>query len=371
MRIAIINNGAYKGEISGGDVHVSRLADELSRKNDVTFILPEQADKVIGEIKSDKVKLIRIKEPYKINKKEELIKPYFYRANKTKQFLKKHKFDLIITANPFFCDILPLFAVKNTKVICWIFHILPRREISNLKEEVIDTLTKLQERICFRIIRRKADLIFTCNEIEKKKIIEKMGKVKVAIGRLGMDAEYVDKLKIKKKKNTGLFVGRLVKPKGIYELIKIMQKIVKEKGKEDFKLYMVGSGPEEQEFRKKIKEKKLEKNILLLGYLDNKKALEKMKEAEYFLFPSYEEGFGIVLAEALYCQCKVICYELRHYKKFFENFPEYVKAGNINGFVEKLKVNKNLKKQKQFAKRFDYKIRIKEDIKIIDKLVCR
>ena len=34
-----------------------------------------------------------------------------------------------------------------------------------------------------------------------------------------------------------------------------------------------------------------------------------MKRSGFFFFPSYEEGWGIALAEALYCGCKAVCFK--------------------------------------------------------------
>jgi len=370
MKIAIVCSGGYEGEISGGDVHVSNLSKVLAknRKNKVFFILPEQAKELIKEIgKDNNINLIKIKEKRKVREKKDLISAYLYRAKKIREFLKNNKFDLIITANPFFCDILPLQKIKNTKIMSYIFHVLPKREAENFKAKIFNLLAKIQEKICFAIIKRKAGLILTCNELEKEKIKSLLGDIPVEVMGNSFDTLAIDRVKAKRKKNTALFSGRFVKQKGIYDLVRVMEKIV-EKNK-NFKLYMTGGGPEEKDLIKEIKKRGLEKNIFILGFVKDKKDVyKKMKESEFFFFPTYEDGWGIARGEALYCGCKVICYKLKlDFRKYFKNFPEFVRPGDIEGFVKAMEKKKDIKKQIKFMKRYDYRKEVKKDIGFIKK----
>jgi len=367
IRIGIILNGATPGDIAGGDVHILNLITALSKKYDVCVIIPYHKEMIERINRNSKAEIIEMKDKYKFNKKEDLIKVYLYRAVKVYKILKKEKFDLVVTSCPFFCDVLPLLALdKKTKVACWIFHVLPKRKNPEVRDKILNLLTSLQEEICFRIIKRKADLIFTCNNIEKQKIFSRIRHSNIQIGYLGIDKEFIDKIKAKRKKDTAFFVGRMVRQKGIFDLVRIMKKITKKN--RNFRLYMAGGGPEKQELEKEIKRKNLQNNVFVLGYVSDKELFKKMKESEFFFFPSYEEGFGIVVAEALYCGNKVICYKLPHYKEFFGDFPEYVEIGNIKEFVEKINIDKDLKKQEKFAKEFDHRLRIKKDLAEIENL---
>lgn len=58
-----------------------------------------------------------------------------------------------------------------------------------------------------------------------------------------------------------------------------------------------------------------------------------LKKSACFFFPSYEEGWGIALAEALYCECRCVCYELPHYRSVFGDFPVYARLGDPADFV--------------------------------------
>lgn len=100
------------------------------------------------------------------------------------------------------------------------------------------------------------------------------------------------------KKFSVLFVGRLVKEKGISELmgsIKFMNK--------DINLYVAGDGP--------LKEKvvilgKKYKNFVYLGLVDNTKMPIYYSAADIVIVPSYDETLGRVGMEALACSTPVI-----------------------------------------------------------------
>ena len=41
-----------------------------------------------------------------------------------------------------------------------------------------------------------------------------------------------------------------------------------------------------------------------------------MKSSKLFIFPSYEEGWGISITEAMACGLAVVCYDLKAYDVF-------------------------------------------------------
>lgn len=93
-----------------------------------------------------------------------------------------------------------------------------------------------------------------------------------------------------------LFVGRLIKEKGIYELLAAMIDIVKQI---DCHLLIAGDGEEKGEIIRLIKYAKLENSISLLGYLPSEKLYTAYQESTIFILPSYREGFPTVIIEAM------------------------------------------------------------------------
>ena len=95
---------------------------------------------------------------------------------------------------------------------------------------------------------------------------------------------------------TLLFVGRLIKEKGIFELLEAMTDIL---GQVDCRLLIAGDGNEKEEVIRRIKSAGLENSVFLLGYLDSERLYELYKRSSLFILPSYREGFPTVITEAM------------------------------------------------------------------------
>ena len=92
-----------------------------------------------------------------------------------------------------------------------------------------------------------------------------------------------------------VFVGRLIECKGISFLIEGFKMVLNSGIKA--KLYLVGSGEEENRLKEIVCCQELEEEVVFLGYSDNPLAIIKMMDL--LVLPSKEEGFGRVLLEAM------------------------------------------------------------------------
>lgn len=97
-----------------------------------------------------------------------------------------------------------------------------------------------------------------------------------------------------------LFVGRLVKYKGLPLILNAL-KIVKESGM-DFRMLIVGSGPDEEELKKMTEELLLTDKVIFTGPIRDREVLRAINtRADLFLFPSTYDTNGIVVREAAAC----------------------------------------------------------------------
>ena len=123
------------------------------------------------------------------------------------------------------------------------------------------------------------------------------------------ETKHYDKEKLVTKHREGnvslLWAGRFIDWKHP-ELPILLAEYLKEKGYA-FHLSMVGGGEMEDEIRRMIEEKKLEKEMTLCGYLKPYQVREKMEDTEVYLLTSdYKEGWGAVLNEAMNSGCAVL-----------------------------------------------------------------
>lgn len=93
-----------------------------------------------------------------------------------------------------------------------------------------------------------------------------------------------------------LFLSRIEKAKGVYELVKAFEILHR---KYDYlQLTIVGNGSELNALINYTKQEKIE-GITFTGALDGQARLEAYKNADLFVFPSYGEGMPTVVLEAM------------------------------------------------------------------------
>lgn len=96
------------------------------------------------------------------------------------------------------------------------------------------------------------------------------------------------------------YVGRLVKMKGIFDLVTAVAKLGL-----PAKLSIVGSGPEEDALKTKCA--KLQLNVKFVGVLPIQEVGEFMRKLDVLILPSTsKDGWGVVVSEALMCGTSVI-----------------------------------------------------------------
>jgi glycosyltransferase involved in cell wall biosynthesis len=77
-------------------------------------------------------------------------------------------------------------------------------------------------------------------------------------------------------------------------------------------------------------------NILLLGYLDDRKVKALMERCKAFILPSYYEGFGLTPLEALSCGAKIIIADAASLPEIYGKTAHYIDPFNIDIDIDKL-----------------------------------
>lgn len=131
-------------------------------------------------------------------------------------------------------------------------------------------------------------------------------------------------------------MGRLIPSKGIFDLAEIWKLVVEKSPKT--RLAVIGTGEEVMKDRLKelIRKNSLDNNIELLGFLPKREVIRVLKSARVFLFPSWEEGWGISVAEAMACGLPVVAYDLPVYKEIFSSGITKVPLGATGQFADEV-----------------------------------
>lgn len=99
-------------------------------------------------------------------------------------------------------------------------------------------------------------------------------------------------------------VGRLVARKAVDQLISVL----KDAGRPDAHLVIVGSGPQEQALRQKAAELGLAERVHFRGQASERDKLRLLQMSDIFVSTSQHEGFGLVFLEAMASGLPVVCY---------------------------------------------------------------
>ena len=175
---------------------------------------------------------------------------------------------------------------------------------------------------------KEADIIVAASTFTKNSLIENgVDENKIKLNPYGVDCELFRYKPVKKnEKIRFLFVGGITIRKGVPLLLKAWQQI----NSKDAELILVGWGDE-----KIIESLSKYKNVKFLGKINHRNLPAIFSSANVFIFPSYFEGFGLVILEALSAGLPVITTEatagpdiIRHGKDGFI-FP----SGNLDSLV--------------------------------------
>jgi len=146
----------------------------------------------------------------------------------------------------------------------------------------------------------------------------------------GVDIKFIRRIKSRKRKNTIVYVGRLVKYKNVDVLIRSVKQISEEI--DDVKLNIIGSGPEEFYLRNLAKELKIDAEFF--GFVSEKEKFRIIKSAEVLVNPSSVEGLGLVLIESMAAGVPIVAKKLDAY--FFYN------GGNMSVYEKENEITRKL-----------------------------
>lgn len=131
------------------------------------------------------------------------------------------------------------------------------------------------------------------------------------------------------KKNEILFIGSLTRNKGAHLLLEAFRPIKNDYP--NFTVRIIGDGPEEKRLAQTSTELEINDNVIIQKSIPHNEIGKVMQEAFMFVLPSINEGFGIVLLEALASGLPCIAFDSGGVKDILgEGRGILVEPGNVN-----------------------------------------
>jgi glycosyltransferase involved in cell wall biosynthesis len=339
MRLIAFQNSVVDG-ISGGNTRFIEVAKRIPKleKVVVTSRIGQELDVEKG-----------LKANYVITTHEKAVKSvvllYLERIFRSLTLkIDTREGDVLYSTSDFLADVLPAILTKSKNgSVRWIqiIHHQYPSPFSRKGSFFSSLFGYISQQLSFRLIQTRADTILVLDSPEgdslQQYFVSRGFEGKIQKVRNGVDFRLIQaQRKGSQKKYDAVFIGRLTAFKGIFDLVKVWKTVCKSKPNATLLIIGQGSNSVESNLRGKIMAQKLEENILLVGYLEEKELYAKITECKIGVHLSYEEGWGITICEELSCGLPVVAWNLPVYKRIYPEGLFTVPTGDINKCVDKV-----------------------------------
>lgn len=300
---------------SGGDVCMSESLKRM-RNAHVTV--------VTSQLGKELCLSLRLKADFYVTSKEKkfqnVLITYLLRALRGIQLIlskNQQSAKIIYVSSDAFSDVLPAIVYKikydKAKWLQKIYHVIPKER----------AVSYFAQRLSFSFIKKYASVIIVDNE-QVKKELKNFGFKEDSL-RVNYPGVQIPKIKSSIKKYDAVYIGRLHKSKGIYDLLTIWKNILQIRP--NLQLAIIGNGDHLLEKKlRQIEQKSELKNITWVGHVSEKDKWSMLKSSSVFITSSHEEGFGMSILEALASGIPVVTYDLPAYQVFGESISTVIMA---------------------------------------------
>ena len=279
----------------------------------------------------------------------------------------------IVHSNINTLSVFPLYAAKKSGVLIRISH---SHSTSNPKE----WKRNLIKNILRPFSKRYATDYFACSEVAGRYLFGNKafdrGEVKIIHNAIDIERFKFDEAARKKLRKEFVIkdstivighVGRFVQQKNHTFLVDVFKEYHKKNP--DSKLLLVGSGPLEDEIKKKVERLGLKDSVLFLGQRDDINKLYSVMDV--FCLPSLYEGLPVVGVEAQAAGLPTIFSNRISKEVIVSSYAKIVSIQDTGFYVENInKATRSIKKQRSYATVFEY-MDINNEASTLEKIYCR
>ena len=332
--------GAYSLDLGGIEKALVILVNTLQEKGyDITLVLEKKQGIFLNEI-NPQIKIIEYKPSNSQNTIKRKLTNLFKRIKFTLKY--KNKFDFSAC---FATYSLPAsFIARTASQNCYLwghadYLTLFDNNEEQMKEFFIERDYDKFKKIIFvseegkqnfiKVFPQMKEKTIVCNNLIDAKKIIKMSEQKLT-------DEETKKIRNNEDSKTTTFinVGRHEeRQKKLSRLIDAASLLKKDNF--DFQILLIGDGPQTEEYRKQVKEKQLENNILFLGRKQNPYPYFKISDC--VVLTSDYEGYPVVFLESYILKKPIITTKVSDYKEV-ENKHGYVTEKDTTDIYKKMKL---------------------------------
>ncbi len=169
-----------------------------------------------------------------------------------------------------------------------------------------------------------------------------------------------------------LFVGQIQPRKNIERLVEAFEQLVRQNGGSALRLIIAGGhGWNNKEIYKRIEESPLRNNIIVTGAIPDALLPTLYTNAEVFVLPSLQEGFGIPLIEAAACGAPIITSNRSSMKEIAGGSGILINPEDTNSLasgIQEALINREelSKKSTSLAKKYSWDITAQKTLRVLE-----
>jgi len=254
---------------------------------------------------------------------------------------------------------------------------------------LLDLIEKIYSRTIGKIIFRRADRIICLSQSDKKyvkKFVKKKDKIKVMPNAIDpavlsisekKDIDIISKYNIKNKRIV-LFVGQIIKRKGINFFIRAIPHILKDTSKRDVVFLIVGMGDFLNKAEQMAEKFHISDSVVFTNKISFSELIQAYKSSNIYVLPSLSEGLPTTILEAMYFGLPVIATNIPGVKDHFKNRALLVPPSDEKRLAEAISYvldnvdfakTKSKEGKKLIEEKYTWDIVIREYCKVYKKLV--
>ncbi|MDO8566257.1 MAG: glycosyltransferase family 4 protein [Candidatus Moranbacteria bacterium] len=225
----------------------------------------------------------------------------------------------VFSTSDFLPDVIPAIFLKwkqpHTKWIAAFYFFAPKPwqkvnpYATSIARRIMGVGYWLTQLLSYWLIRKWADLVISCNELDRKIFTQEGFPAEKIISIYGgVDLDFINSVPAPQEKSyDAVFMARFHPQKGPLTAVRAWEEVVR--SMPHAQLVMIGNGSEEAQVISFIKEKHLEQNITLVGFKDGVEKYTLLKSAKIFLHSAIYETGGMAAAEGMACGLPVVAFD--------------------------------------------------------------
>ena len=314
-------------------LHISQLVIEISKDNEVV-VVTDLDSALPGDLKELEFKKIHFEHLKKrANKKIFDYFRYIYSLRSVIKKIKPGRIFYTTLESSFFGSIISQFRSSNKS-----FFVITGTGPEFFKKQFRYKILRFSYFLIFKINLLKRNSFFIFQNAQDQELFSRLGfidtKLSMIIGGFGVKITNLKKV-YKNSKITFCFAGRIVKSKGVIELLEAASKLVKKYS--NFKLIIAGprvygnaDSISDEEFQPFLQNE----FIKYAGNIRHDKMNEFYQNADVFVLPSHREGLSKALLEAAANGMPLITSDVPGCEECIENNGYVVKVNDSNSLKE-------------------------------------